>query len=647
MKLTYSIFCLFVIVLIFHPMLAEAESFSIDQVDIHAFLLDNGDLYVEELFTYHFEGEFNGTTRTIGNDDHQGVKFFEGYLAPKDMNLLNYNPNTLEPLKVEREDLTYKVHTASKDETKKVFYRYLIEGAATKYEDTGQFYWRFFDEMNESDLHHLTIRMALYHDPSTTLKGQAFLHDLTGGSLKKSSQYGFIYENKLLPAEKTVEIRYLFPEEFLKNASFTENEPMLSTFLNEEEAYQEWFAKRSRWEPVVENINDVFLGMAILLLFITIFYPRRLYRLFDKGVPIANLGEMDSFTLAVLHRKSQLQHNDIISSLFRLHQSGILSMEHTLARASYLEDEEAPDHTYHFTLLKDEQKLRNYERDIIDWLFTIDNTGKKSFSLDQLPFPTKTERQKNWRLEKEYKQAEKKFHQTFKKWRKSVLHDQEIKKYVRVNPIRKWLIIAGSPLWILYSLLSAWMGKADLYNIVLILLFLTGGLAMMYIKKERRFALLAYLFIGSIITSLFTYEIDFMYITVSTALVVTALFVPVLDITMKGVPYFKGIQSFKKAIRSGNFDFESSKGKMEKWYQHALSLNLFIELKIRYANIFSEQIEGLSPLLKISAETTDIFQYPHHHYYHTYSSQSSGGSSGSGSSGSSGGSGGGGGAGAF
>ncbi|MDI3410225.1 DUF2207 domain-containing protein [Bacillus sonorensis] len=45
---------------------SEAEkSFSIDKVDIQATVKENGDLDVEEVYTYDFKGSFNGTTRSF------------------------------------------------------------------------------------------------------------------------------------------------------------------------------------------------------------------------------------------------------------------------------------------------------------------------------------------------------------------------------------------------------------------------------------------------------------------------------------------------------------------------------------------------------------------------------------------------------
>ncbi|MBY0124366.1 DUF2207 domain-containing protein [Bacillus sp. S/N-304-OC-R1] len=641
-KFTITVLTSIIILFFSHSAQVAAKSFLINQVDIHAFILDNGDLYVEELFTYEFEGQFNGTTRTIGVDDHQGIQFFEGYLAPPSTNLLSYDSGSFKPLKVERENLTFKIHTASKDETKKVFYRYLIKGAVTKYKDTGQFYWRFFDEMNESDLHHITIRMTLYNDSDRTLKGYAFLHDLTGGSLEKSKQDGIIYMNELLPAGKTAELRFLFPEDYLKNARFTEEVSKLEEFLLEEEKYQKWFEKRTAVSPIVDGIDVILFITVFSLLLVTVFYPRRIIRLFHRGLPVEELEKLDSFILANLYRKGKLQHSDIISALFRLYQKGIISIGQETARPAYLEDEEAPDYTYRFTLLKHGQKLTQYEQDLIDWLFVTVDSGQRVFSLDDLPFPTKTEKQKNWRLEEEYKQAEAAFHSTFKKWKETVLADSEIKKYVRVNPIRKWFVRLGIPLWIAYSLLSTWMGKADLFDMLLIVLLLLAGGAVYFLKRHKRSALSIYLLAGSLATGLFTFEISDMYAIFSAACIMIAFIVPVYDITLKAVPFYKGIKAFRKTIATGQFTFKVTNS--DKWFQHALSLNLFIELKYRYTSSFSESAEGFSPIFKISSETADIFSYPHHYYYHRYSSYNSSGSSGNGSSG---GSGGGGGAGAF
>ncbi|MCM3705266.1 MULTISPECIES: DUF2207 domain-containing protein [Cytobacillus] len=637
MKLHSFIFLISIFLLLPFPAEAKAESFSIDQAEIRTLILDNGDIYTEELFTYSFDGSFNGTTRTIGDDDHGGVELFEGYLAPDDAKLETINPQSLQKLKVERDDLTYKIYTASKRETKKVFYRYRIKDAASKYGDTGQLYWRFFDEMNESDIHNLRIQIALYNDSSALNKGYAFLHDLTGGSMKKSRQDGILYENKLLPAGKKAEIRFLFPETYLKNAAYTENTAKLAEFLAEEEQYQQKSESRQGWIKPLDTLNSIIILILLILLIYLVLYPRRLYRWFNKGTSPEELKNLDSFLLAAIYRKGRLRHFDIIIVLFRMQQRGFLSMERLTARPAYLEDKTAPDYTYLFTVISENKSLTEYEQKLIDWLFTPDETGRKTFSLDQLPFPTAQEKKSNWRTEDEYKRMEKEFNKAFTVWRKTVLKDPEINEYVRLNFIRESFLKWGIPFWILLSLFNAYTGLSDLFDLASILVLLTIGWAIVLIQKKKRLALPIYFGLGSVFAEALAYEMPDAFLPLNIILFLISVFLPMSDVTFKGAPYHKAIREFRNSIKTGSFHFQDS----QKWIQHALSLDLFTELTVHYAEEFTEDAKTFSALLLSSADTK-IFSYPNYYYHQTYYTRS--GSSGSGSSG---GSGGGGGAGAF
>src|SRR5690625_1962455 len=126
LKYPLTFICVIVMVIILFPLKTVAKSFTIDEVDINAYIYPNGDLYVEELYTYTFNGSYNGTIRTIGDDKFKGIVFFEGYQVADDAELSTITPENVKPLPVEHDEYTFKVHQPAKDETKKVFYRYRL-----------------------------------------------------------------------------------------------------------------------------------------------------------------------------------------------------------------------------------------------------------------------------------------------------------------------------------------------------------------------------------------------------------------------------------------------------------------------------------------------------------------------------------------
>ncbi|MHC8514982.1 DUF2207 domain-containing protein [Sporosarcina sp. ITBMC105] len=635
------ILCMLLLSITFPVHHAQAKSFSIDDVQIQAYIMDNGDLYVEELYTYNFSGTYNGTTRIIGDDNHKGVKYFEGYLAPMDTDLSQYDNSTFTRLEVEREGRTFKIHTPSENEKKKVFYRYLIRGAAQKYSDTGQLYWRFFDELNETDLHNVRLRLILSGDKDATLAGEAYLHS-TAGELKKSMDYGFLYAADLLEAYETLEIRFLFPETFLQNAPYDEDKAMLAEFEEEEAAYVKWLEKKESAMPTVELINIILFFSTILLFIVTILYPRRLIRLYTSTPRLRQLEDFDPFLLGLIERKGKIEPNAISAALLRLRQKGIVNMEKVPANAVYRSDENAPDYTFRFTLVKQLSTLSEFEQDLIDWLFERNAAGDICFSLDQFPYMSKQQREQHWRLESEYAQQSKRLTKRFKKWKEIVRKDPEVKQYCVLNPIRKWLVRIGIPLWIVVAILNIWMTTADIQDVVVMTILLWFAYVLLLFNLSWRAALPIFFAFCFIWTWERSMEGFYSLFTMSSVLFfVAGLLLPLMDIKKKAAPYYKAAKAFKKAIRSGSFDRLNGLSE-EKWQAHAIALRLFVPLRLKYEKTIPENLASLPPLTIRFTEMLTSFHYTHRVYYSHMSSSSSGGGSGSSS-----GSGGGGGAGAF
>src|SRR5690606_32620204 len=116
----------------------------IEKTDIHAYLQMDGNVQVEEIHTYAFDGEFNGITRTLiakKGTQIQDVKASENGTA----------------LDVEQEDNLYKIYRGGADETVTIHLTYTIKDGVEVYSDMGQFYWPFFDQNNESAYHNLDI----------------------------------------------------------------------------------------------------------------------------------------------------------------------------------------------------------------------------------------------------------------------------------------------------------------------------------------------------------------------------------------------------------------------------------------------------------------------------------------------------------
>lgn len=132
------------------PVTVFAVDFSIKETTIDAQLMDNGNVQVEERFTYEFDGDFEGITRELKPKSGTDIVDFTAYENER-------------KLEVEKEENLYKVYRDGDDETITVSLTYEIENAVEKFEDGAEFYWPFFDDRNESDYESMTIAI---HPPA-------------------------------------------------------------------------------------------------------------------------------------------------------------------------------------------------------------------------------------------------------------------------------------------------------------------------------------------------------------------------------------------------------------------------------------------------------------------------------------------------
>src|SRR5699024_3609845 len=183
----------------------EDRSFSIDHITIDAQIDTEGVIHVRELYTYTFDGAFEGMTRSIESD----VAQFKAYQLDGQTTDPTISTENLEPLTIEKDDSLWKIYSASQNETKHVLYSYIVEGSVKKYQDIADIRYAFFDESNETDLHDVEISG---HTPENTLSEDTyfFLHGDGGGELIPGENH-IIYSNELLKAGDSSEIRLIFP----------------------------------------------------------------------------------------------------------------------------------------------------------------------------------------------------------------------------------------------------------------------------------------------------------------------------------------------------------------------------------------------------------------------------------------------------
>lgn len=187
----------FVLVLLL-PTQAFAVDFEITEVRIDAQLNEDGTADVTEQFTYEFDDDFNGITRSL--IPKQGTSI-ENFSASENGTAL----------KVEMEDGLYKVYRSGEDgDTVEIELTYQIVAAVEKFEDGAQFYWPFFDESNESEYGDMTISVI---PPAPSDNAEAVGYGEAYGTEMIMNDGTVIFELGQVPAGENADIRAIFEPE--------------------------------------------------------------------------------------------------------------------------------------------------------------------------------------------------------------------------------------------------------------------------------------------------------------------------------------------------------------------------------------------------------------------------------------------------
>ncbi|MEA2021734.1 MAG: DUF2207 domain-containing protein [Candidatus Caldatribacteriota bacterium] len=354
---------LIVIIFSFTVLSVYAErSFKITNYDAHVKILENGDIRVREFFSYSFDGSFNGIIRSIGTRGSDGFAYFkasEYYPTEKELEVTQSEKDGM---------FTYHIYDKSNNENKVFLLEYQLENIATLYNDTAEFYWKFFDKTNTSPIGHVKIELEF---PETVLPKdlKVFGHGPLNGKVSIEDDGKVIYEVSKLSSGEMLEARILFPTNLVPESTKIIGENKFSEIMEEEISW----AKKSNRE---KSVNIFGFLLAPLLLLFNIFFAIRVYYKYDKelkaDVDMEYYRELPGdITPAVLSKLMSIQGvgtKDILATLM------------DLVRKKYLKVEEIPagrKKDYRFTILEPETvDLKKHEAQLIHWLFYSIGDGK-------------------------------------------------------------------------------------------------------------------------------------------------------------------------------------------------------------------------------------------------------------------------------
>ena len=362
-------------------------------------------MQVNEIFTYNFDGNFNGIIRSIGTGGSDGLANFRAseYLPQK---------KVLETTQsVEGEMVTFRIYDQSSNEQKSFLLEYRLKNVITRYNDIAEFYWKFFDQSNTSPIGWVRIEVLFPNQTVSEEDLRVFGHGPSHGQVSITDQEVVLYEVNGLASATMVEARILFPTSFVPEANRIVPLDRYDRIMQEE---LNW-AQSSERKNTFMILAFLFIPVVMIL---NIIMAIRLYFKYDRELK----PEME---LDYYRELPQDITPALVSQLMSVQGAGtkdIMATLMDLTRKGYLKIEEVSSwrkKDYRFVLLnKDTGSLKEHEENLIHWLFYGIGNGE-AVTLKEIEDYSKSSGKSSW--------TQGSFRHQYNQWKKTV--KREFKKF--------------------------------------------------------------------------------------------------------------------------------------------------------------------------------------------------------------------------
>ncbi len=373
---------------------AEDRSYHMSSFIVNAELDTYGNLSVEEQITYEFEGSFNGVYRTLRTAQSHGIDQIEVYvLSGNNFYALTQDDsegeNTFQLLQ-ESDGIKIKAFSRSSNESKSFLIKYIVMGAATKYQDTGELYWKFMGTETDVDILDFTVNIKLPQDvPEGKLR--AFAHGpLSGAVSLPDPSTVTLFVKKLLP-HQFVEARILFPEVLIAQSDKVVSADAMERILDEE---ADWAneANAKRWRArLVIFLSALYAVIELFMILFLYFKYDKEFKTHFKGEYFRELpGKYSPAVLSVLWNFGGIHPKDITAVLMDLVRRRYLRLiAEQVEIKGFIKHKVETDYAFELNPDADPEQLTKQEKYLIDWLITTVGNGSR-VTLNQIESSSKT-----------------------------------------------------------------------------------------------------------------------------------------------------------------------------------------------------------------------------------------------------------------
>ncbi|QEY22749.1 DUF2207 domain-containing protein [Psychrobacillus sp. AK 1817] len=542
-KLLYFLVSLVIAFLSFGSV-AEAKSFSIDKVHIKSWIQPNGDLLVNEVFTYNFDGAFTNLYREFPDTyDDRVVNFYSYELKSLDMEPGFVGEESMIPLSVSYENDYFRTIIDKSNEKVSFFYAYTLKDAVKSYENYSELKVTYFDgNAHDQTYENVTIDFIL-PQPMNPDRFDGIMFDRHAVKREKN-QYGVRFVTPKSEAYSTTKTSFYFPSSVITGMSKIKSSQTLSdAFAIEQQTFDETYNRLEGMGEIKNLIPKIIIGLLVTALLFIILLPQRHF--WRRGSE-RDILDTDVLYLFFVDSVGNTSRKSFLAGLFSLVENGALKVMKGKAAVRFKNDPKSPKETLEFQLVDRSIAKADFENIMINWLFSSRKGSIKSkFNLHDIAGAAREEKSQN----DYFVHRKRDFKEKQKKWESAV--ESEMKEAGAFNDKIPLTILSMATiiLGILFSiayfvdLRSSW-GIAWIIGVSLVYIVI------LWVKKKSKlwlFLYIAFMFFAS--AQLVDEQLFNQTFNLLVAFIVLYIAVPRNILSMNAVRAKDSIRTFKRALR--------------------------------------------------------------------------------------------------
>ena len=394
MKKLIVSYLFFLIVFLTFSSSGEAKSFNIDKVHIKSWIQPNGDLLVNEVFTYTFDGSFNNLYREFpAAYNNRIVDFYSYELTSLDMEPGFVGAESMIPLTATYENGYFRTAISKTNEQVSYFYAYTLKDAVKSYDNYSEVTVTYFSgDAHDQAYDNVTIDFIL-PQPLNPDQFDGFLFDRHAEKREKN-QYGIRFMTPKSEAYSTTETSFYFPSSVMTEMPKIKSAQTLSGAIAlGQQQFDKMQSRLDNKGMVTDLIFKVIIGMLIVaFLFLVLLPQRHFWRMGSEKEVI----DTDTLYLFFVDQAGNSHKKSFLAGLFSLVEKGAVKVSKGKAAVRFKNDPKSPNETLEFQLMNRSLATADFENIMIDWLFGVKNGSNKwTFNLHDVAGAAKKEKSYN------------------------------------------------------------------------------------------------------------------------------------------------------------------------------------------------------------------------------------------------------------